>query len=133
RVEAGNREALRGTKFIITLDADTSLNVGTARELAGAMLHPLNQPVVDRQRRVVTAGHALFQPRVSVELEAANRSLFSRVFAGLGGVDPYGSTASDVYHDLFDQGSYTGKGIFQVDAFFTCLDRRFPDNAILSH
>ena len=133
RVEAGNREALRGTKFIITLDADTNLNVGTARELAGAMLHPLNQPVVDRQRRVVTAGHALFQPRVSVELEAANRSLFSRVFAGLGGVDPYGSTASDVYHDLFDQGSYTGKGIFQVDAFFTCLDRRFPDNAILSH
>ena len=132
-VEAGDRESLRGTKFVITLDSDTSLNVGTARELVGAMLHPLNQPEVDRKRRVVASGHALFQPRVAVDLEAANRSLFSRVFGGLGGVDPYGSAASDVYHDLFDQGTYTGKGIFQVDAFFTCLDRRFPENAILSH
>ena len=66
-------------------------------------------------------------------LEAANRYFFSRVYGGLGGVDPYGSTASDVYHDLFDQGTYTGKGIFQVEAFFTCLDGRFPENAILSH
>lgn len=101
--------------------------------MVGAMAHPLNQPVVDGQRRVVTSGHALFQPRVAVELEAANRSFFSRVYGGLGGVDPYGSTASDVYHDLFDQGTYTGKGIFQVEAFFTCLDGRFPENAILSH
>ncbi|MCI8422014.1 MAG: hypothetical protein HFF50_00560 [Lawsonibacter sp.] len=133
RVEAGNVKALKKTRYIITLDADTSLNVGTARELVGAMLHPLNQPRIDPKRRIVTEGHALFQPRVAVELEAANRSFFSRVFGGLGGVDPYGSTASDVYHDLFAQGTYTGKGIFQVDAFHTCLDRRFPDNAILSH
>ena len=132
-VEAGDREALKGTRYVITLDSDTSLNVGTARELVGAMLHPLNQPVVDRKRRIVTSGHGLFQPRVAVDLEAANRSFFSRVFGGLGGVDPYGSTASDVYHDLFDQGTYTGKGIFQVNAFYTCLDRRFPDNAVLSH
>lgn len=133
RTEVGEEDWLREVTYVITLDGDTSLNVGTAREMVGAMAHPLNQPVVDGQRRVVTSGHALFQPRVAVELEAANRSFFSRVYGGLGGVDPYGSTASDVYHDLFDQGTYTGKGIFQVEAFFTCLDGRFPENAILSH
>ena len=129
----GDRTALEGTRYVITLDADTGLCVGTAREMVGAMLHPLNQPVLDGRRRVVVSGHALLQPRVAVELEAANRSFFSRVFGGLGGVDPYGCTASDVYYDLFAQGTYTGKGIFQVDAFSACLDRRFPDNAILSH
>ena len=133
KVKSGEKGWLRQVKYVITLDVDTNLNVGTARELTGAMLHPLNQPVIDRSRRVVTAGHALFQPRVAVELEAANRSFFSKIFGGLGGVDPYGSTASDVYHDLFDQGTYTGKGIFSVDAFYACLDSRFPDNAILSH
>lgn len=132
-VKAGERGWLRQVKYVITLDSDTSLNVGTARELAGAMLHPLNQPVIDPKRKIVTAGHALFQPRVAVELEAANKSFFAKIFGGLGGVDPYGSTASDVYHDLFDQGTYTGKGVFSVDAFYTCLDSRFPDNTILSH
>lgn len=132
-VKAGEKGWLRGVKYVITLDSDTSLNVGTARELAGAMLHPLNQPVIDPQKRIVTAGHALFQPRVAVELEAANKSFFAKIFGGLGGVDPYGSTASDVYHDLFDQGTYTGKGVFSVDAFHVCLGERFPDNAILSH
>ncbi len=132
-VLSGDRGALADTRYVITLDSDTSLNVGAARELVGAMLHPLNQPEVDRERRVVTEGYALLQPRVAVELAAANRSLFSRVFAGLGGVDPYGSAASDVYHDLFDQGTYTGKGIFQVDAFYACLDRRVPEGRVLSH
>jgi hypothetical protein len=132
-VAAGERSGLRGVQYIITLDADTNLNVGTARELVGAMLHPLNRPILDRERRVVTAGHALLQPRMAVDLGAANRSLFAQIFGGAGGVDPYGSTVSDVYHDLFDQGTYTGKGIFQVDAFFTCLDRRFPEHTILSH
>ncbi|MEY8402633.1 glucoamylase family protein [Oscillospiraceae bacterium 44-34] len=132
-VKAGERSWLRQVRYVITLDSDTSLNVGTARELTGAMLHPLNQPVIDPKRKIVTAGHALFQPRVAVELEAANKSFFAKIFGGLGGVDPYGSTASDVYHDLFDQGTYTGKGVFSVDAFYTCLDGRFPENAILSH
>lgn len=132
-VKAGEKGWLRQVKYVITLDSDTSLNVGTARELTGAMLHPLNRPVIDPNKKVVTAGHALFQPRVAVELEAANKSFFAKIFGGLGGVDPYGSTASDVYHDLFDQGTYTGKGVFSVDAFYTCLDGRFPDNTILSH
>lgn len=133
RAETGDRGALDGVKYVITLDSDTSLAVGAARELAGAMLHPLNQPVVDKKRRVVVSGYGLLQPRVSVDLESANRSQFARIFAGQGGVDPYASAASDVYHDLFDEGTYTGKGIFDVDVFLTCLDRRLPRNAVLSH
>ena len=133
QVRAGDRRRLQGVKFVLTLDSDTSLNVGAARELAGAMLHPLNRAVVDRRRRVVRAGYGVLQPRVGVELGAANKSQFSRIFAGQGGVDPYGSASSDVYHDLFDQGTYTGKGIFDVDAFLTCLDGRFPENRVLSH
>lgn len=133
RVRAGDARALRGTRYVITLDSDTALNVGAARELVGAMLHPLNRPVVDPKLRVVTAGYGLLQPRVGVDLKAANRSQFSRIFAGQGGVDPYGGACSDVYHDLFDRGTYTGKGIFDVEAFGQCLDGRFPQERILSH
>lgn len=133
RVESGEKPQLRQVRYVITLDSDTALNVGAAREMVGAMLHPLNRPVLDCRKGIVQSGYGLLQPRIAVELEAANRSQFSRIFAGQGGVDPYGSASSDVYHDLFDQGNYTGKGIFDVDAFFTCLDRRFPQNTILSH
>ena len=133
RVRAGNAKALAGTRYVITLDSDTALNVGAARELVGAMLHPLNRPHIDAKRRVVTEGYGLLQPRVGVELNAANRSQFSRIFAGQGGIDPYGGACSDVYHDLFDRGTYTGKGIFDVEAFARCLDGRFPQGRILSH
>lgn len=133
RVMAGDAKALKSTRYVITLDSDTALNVGTARELVGAMLHPLNRPQVDPRRRVVTEGYGLLQPRVGVELTAANRSQFSRIFAGQGGIDPYGGACSDVYHDLFDRGTYTGKGIFDVAAFAKCLDGRFPQERILSH
>ena len=133
RVRAGEARALENTRYVITLDSDTALNVGAARELIGAMLHPLNHPQLDPKRRVVTEGYGLLQPRVGVELGAANRSQFSRIFAGQGGIDPYGGACSDVYHDLFDRGTYTGKGIFHVDAFLSCLDGRFPQGRILSH
>ena len=133
RVSAGDAGGLKGTRYVITLDSDTALNVGAAKELVGAMLHPLNRPQIDRRRRVVTAGYGLLQPRVGIELGAANRSQFSRIFAGQGGIDPYGGACSDVYHDLFDQGTYTGKGIFDLEAFSMCLDGRFPQDRILSH
>ncbi|NCB63820.1 MAG: hypothetical protein EOM52_09480, partial [Clostridia bacterium] len=133
KVVVGDAAALALTRYVLTLDSDTTLNVGAAREFVGAMLHPLNRPRVDKKRGVVTSGYGLLQPRVSVDLESANRSQFSRIFAGQGGVDPYGSAASDVYHDLFDEGTYTGKGIFDVEAFYACLDRRLPRNAVLSH
>ena len=133
QVRAGAAKELKQVKYVITLDSDTALNVGTAKELVGAMLHPLNRPHIDPRRRVVTEGYGLLQPRVGVDLSAANHSQFSRIFAGQGGIDPYGGACSDVYHDLFDRGTYTGKGIFDVDAFLECLDGRFPEERILSH
>ncbi|MDD4715370.1 MAG: glucoamylase family protein [Oscillospiraceae bacterium] len=132
-VLSGDKESLHGTRYVITLDEDTTLNVGAARELIGAMLHPLNRPKIDPRKRIVISGYGILQPRISVSLEAANKSQFSRIFAGQGGVDPYGSATSDVYHDLFNQGIYTGKGILDVEAFYFCLNRRFPENTILSH
>ena len=133
QVQAGSKLALAGVRYIIALDADTRLNVGAAREMIGAMLHPLNMPVIDEVRGVVREGTALLQPRMGVDLKAAGRSDFTRIFAGQGGIDPYGSAASDVYQDLFGEGSFAGKGIFDVHAFSLCLDQTFPENRILSH
>ena len=133
RVLAGDRRRLENIRYIITLDSDTRLGVATARELIGAMLHPLNRAETDTKRGIVTGGHAILQPRVSVSLEAANRTDFTRLFAGQGGIDPYGNTAGDVYQDLFEEGSFTGKGIIDVSAYYSCLDRRFPKNLVLSH
>ncbi len=133
KILVGNKSRLGGTKYIITLDSDTRLGVSTARELVGAMLHPLNKAEIDAQKRVVTSGHAILQPRVSVDLKAANRSDFTRLFAGQGGIDPYGNTAGDVYNDLFDEGSFMGKGIINVEAYRVCLENRLPENLILSH
>jgi len=133
QIRAGTALALEGVRYVITLDSDTRLNVGAAREMIGAMLHPLNTPVLDRAQGVVRAGTALMQPRIGVDLKAAGRSDFTRIFAGQGGIDPYGSAASDVYQDLFQEGSFTGKGIFDAEAFSICLDQAFPENTILSH
>jgi len=133
RVLVGEGLHLEKIHYIITLDSDTRLGVGTARELIGAMLHPLNKAEIDSKRGIVTEGHAILQPRVSVSLDAANRTDFTRLFAGQGGIDPYGNTAGDVYQDLFEEGSFTGKGIIDVSAYYACLDRRFPENLVLSH
>lgn len=133
RVVTGDPAFLRTIRYLITLDADTRLCAGTARELTGAMLHPLNAPVLDPEKKLVRSGYGLLQPRISVELEAAGKSLFSRICAGHGGIDPYCSSVSDVYHDLFNEGTYTGKGIIDINAFLTCLIGRFPENTVLSH
>jgi cyclic beta-1,2-glucan synthetase len=133
RVATGDKAALKGTRFLLTLDSDTALTPGSARRMTGAMLHPLNRPSVDPRRRVVTAGHGVLAPRMAVDLDAAGKSVFSRVFAGQGGLDPYSGTAGEVYHDLFGQGSFHGKGIFDIEAYLTCLDGRLPENRVLSH
>lgn len=133
RVATGDKAVLAGTQFLITLDGDTALTPGSARRMAGALMHPGNRPVVDPVRRVVTRGHGVLAPRMAVDLDAAGRSVFSRVFAGQGGLDPYSGVAGEVYHDLFGQGSFHGKGIFDIDAYLECLDGRFPENRILSH
>lgn len=133
RLLAGDEAVLRGTKFLLVLDGDTILTVDSVSELAGAMLHPLNQPEVDPKRRIVTKGYGILQPRVETELSSASASTFARLFSGLGGLDPYGGAVSDLYHDLFDQASFLGKGLIHIDAFLTCMDGRFPENRILSH
>lgn len=130
---AGEAEALSGTQFLLVLDADTILTVGAVTELVGAMLHPLNRPVVDRARRVVTSGYGILQPRVETELSAASATVFAKLFGGLGGLDPYGGATSDCYHDLFDQASFLGKGLIDIEAFQYCMDGRFPENRVLSH
>ena len=133
RTVIGDPAMLRKIKYLITLDADTRLTAGSARELVGAMMHPLTVADVDPIRRVVVEGHAVLQPRMAIDLVSAGKTTFSRIYAGQGGLDPYGGASSDVYQDLFDRGVFSGKGIFDVDVFLTCLEGRFPENKVLSH
>ena len=132
-VAAGDAPALEGTKFLLALDSDTRLSPGAARELIGAMLHPLNAPELDMRAGVVRGGFGILAPRIGVELAAAGRSDFARVFAGQGGTDPYGCACSDLGMDLWGRGSFAGKGIIDVDAYLACMGRRVPENRMLSH
>ena len=128
---SGNNLSLRGVRYILTLDEDTRLTPGTAKELIGAMLHPLNTPVIENNK--VIAGHAILHPRISVELSSCNKSNFARISAGHGGTDPYGSDSSELYMDVFDSGGFAGKGIIDIEAFSECMRSRIPENLVLSH
>ena len=129
---AGDRAVFAAIKYIITLDSDTQLPREAAAKLIGTMAHPLNRPQFDA-RGVVTEGYGLLQPRVDINLPSTGRSWFVRLHAGEVGIDPYTRAVSDVYQDLFREGSFIGKGIYDVDAFERALEGRFPDNRILSH
>jgi len=121
-------------RYVIILDADTRLPRGAALALIGKMAHPLNRPVIDAARRLVTAGYGILQPRVTPSLPAGHEaSLFQSVFSGRSGIDPYAFAVSDVYQDMFGEGSYSGKGIYDVAAFETTLADRFGENRLLSH
>jgi cyclic beta-1,2-glucan synthetase len=121
-------------RYVITLDADTRLPRDTAARLIGKMAHPLNRPNFSEKAGRVVDGYAILQPRVTPSLPVGlEGSHYLEIFTGPGGVDPYASAVSDVYQDLFGEGSYTGKGIYEVDAFEAALDGRVPDNALLSH
>ena len=123
-----------GVRYVITLDADTRLPRDVAKRLVGKLAHPLNRPLFDHRAGRVVAGHAVLQPRVTPSLPMGrDGSLFQRIMSGRGGMDPYAFTVSDVYQDLFGQGSYTGKGIYDVDAFEAALAGRVPENTLLSH
>ncbi len=132
-VTPDERAQLTSVQFVITLDSDTRLPHAVARRLAGTLAHPLNRPHFDPQTHLVTRGYGVLQPRVSVSLASANRSLFARVYSNSGGLDPYCTAVSDVYQDLFGEGSYTGKGIYDVDVFTAATKDTFPPNHILSH
>ncbi len=132
RIE-GDLGLLPHIQYVITLDTDTQLPRDAARQLAGAMAHPLNKPVYDRSCGRMVRGYSILQPRVAVSLPSASRSRFARLFSGDPGIDPYTRAVSDVYQDLFREGSFIGKGIYDVDAFERAVGGRFPENRILSH
>ena len=132
-IKAGPVEVLRGTKYVITLDSDTQLPRGTAARMIGTIAHPLNQAIVDPRSRIVTAGYGILQPRVGVSVSSASRSRLAALYSGETGFDIYTRAVSDVYQDLFGEGIFAGKGIYDVSVLHQVLDRRFPRNSLLSH
>ncbi len=120
-------------KYIITLDSDTDLVLNSGLELIGAMAHILNKPIIDQNKNVVIDGHALMQPRVGIGLLEVIRSKFTKIFSGLGGTDSYVNATFDVYQDNFDEGIFTGKGIYDLAVFSKVLKNEIPENTVLSH
>jgi len=129
----GDASILASIRYVITLDTDTQLPRDAARTLVGNIAHPLNRPVYDPDKRRIVEGYAILQPRASISLTSASQSRFAKLFAGESGIDPYTRQVSDVYQDIFGEGSFIGKGIYDVDAFRQAVDGRFPENLILSH
>ncbi|MBI1966020.1 MAG: cyclic beta 1-2 glucan synthetase, partial [Betaproteobacteria bacterium] len=129
----GETAVLSNVKYVITLDTDTQLPRDSAWELVGAMAHPLNRARYDEHKQRVCEGYGILQPRMAVSLPGANRSRYARLCGSEPGIDPYTRAVSDVYQDLFREGSFIGKGIYDVDAFERALKGRFPENRILSH
>ena len=129
----GDPSLLIGTKYVITLDTDTLLPRDAAHQLVGTLAHVLNHAQIDERRKIVTEGYGILQPGVAVSLDQGGQSWFVRLCAGEPGLDPYTRAISDVYQDVFHEGSFIGKGIYDVDAFSETMERRFPENLILSH
>jgi cyclic beta-1,2-glucan synthetase len=132
-VQVGDLSVLPQVRYCITLDSDTRLPRDSARQLIGIITHPLNRPIYDAAAGRVTEGYGILQPRVSVTFTSAAGSLFARLYSGHTGVDPYTTAVSDTYQDLFGEGIFTGKGLYDVDAFTAALDDVVPENALLSH
>jgi cellobiose phosphorylase len=129
----GDTAGLQQVKYVITLDTDTQLPRDAARQLVGALAHPLNRARFDERTQRVCAGYGILQPRMAESLSSANRSRYAQLWGNEPGLDPYTRAVSDVYQDLFQEGSFSGKGIYEVDAFERALAGRFPENRILSH
>jgi cyclic beta-1,2-glucan synthetase len=132
-VQSSDPKQLPSIRYVLTLDVDTGLPRETARRLIGTLAHPLNQPRYDAAEGRVVDGYGILQPRVSFRISSALQSRFARLLANSAGVDPYSTAVSDIYQDLFGAGSYTGKGLYDVDAFTAAVGATFPDNRILSH
>ena len=129
----GDVTMMQQVRYAITLDSDTILPPAAAPLLVGALAHPLNRAVYDTATGRVVRGYGILQPRVGVSLPSAYRSRFAAIHSGHPGVDPYTTAVSDVYQDLFGEGSYTGKGIYDIDVFEHATHGRFPENTLLSH
>ncbi len=132
-VKVGNLDVLTRIRYVITLDSDTQLPRDSAHQLVGAIAHPLNRAVIDPRTNRVIEGYGILQPRIGISTHSASRSWLARLLSGETGFDIYTRAISDAYQDLFGEGIFTGKGIYDVDAFHTVLGHRFPENALLSH
>ena len=130
-IKRGNK--LPKIKYIITLDADTNLVLNSGIQLVSAMAHILNIPELDGEKRRIVSGHALMQPRVGIDLVSSKKSKFVEIFAGMGGIDSYTNAISDIYQDNFDEGIFTGKGIYDLEIFSTIMKNQIPENTVLSH
>jgi len=120
-------------KYVITIDVDTELVLNTALSLIGVMAHPLNKPILNKNKTKVISGYGIIQPRVNVDIESTNKSIYSQLMAGIGGFDVYSSIVPNFYQDVFGEGSFVGKGIYDLQVFDDILSNAFPDNLILSH
>jgi len=129
----GDASVLKNARFVITLDLDTQLPLGAGLKLVGTMAHPLNRAIIDPVKNVVSEGYGILQPRVDISVKSASRSRFASLLSGDTGFDIYTRAVSDVYQDLFGEGIFTGKGIYEVETFQKVLEHRFPCNAVLSH
>ena len=132
-INSGKIGSLIGARYVITLDSDTVLPPQAARTLVGTIAHPLHRAKYDKKNGRIVRGYGILQPRVGVSLPSANRSRFASILSGVPGVDPYTNAVSDVYQDLYHEGSFTGKGIYDVEAFERATYERFPENTLLSH
>jgi len=132
-VYAGNVENLKGVRFVITVDVDTQLPKNTARELVEVISHPLNRPYLNDDQRSLKRGYTIIQPRVCTDFSHTKISWFLRIFADPSALDPYTQAVSNIYQDLTGEGNYHGKGIYDVNAFYHILNRRFPEEHLLSH
>jgi cyclic beta-1,2-glucan synthetase len=132
-IKVGNLRLLPRIRYVITLDSDTQLPKDSAHKLIGAIAHPLNRAIVSPVTNTVVSGYGILQPRIGVSVHSAVRSRLASIYSGQTGFDIYTRAVSDVYQDLFGEGSFTGKGIYEVDTFIQVLAHRFPTNALLSH
>ncbi len=133
QVKVGDLSVLPHIRYVLTLDTDTQLPMDSARKMVATIAHPLNRPVVDPVTRIVRRGYGILQPRVGISVHSAGRTRLARIYSGQTGIDLYTTAVSDVYQDLFGEGIYTGKGLYDVKVFQQVLSRRFPHDALLSH
>lgn len=129
----GDNKILKKIKYAITLDVDTQMPLHSAIKLIGTMAHPLNKPEIDPKTKCVISGYGIIQPRMGLHAPSAAKSLYTRVFATNAGLDPYHSVVSNLYQDFFGNSVYLGKGIYDIRVFYKCLNKRFPENRLLSH
>jgi hypothetical protein len=129
----GNMSTLSSIRYVIALDADTLLPRDSARRMIGALSHPLNRAIIDPASNIVVAGYGILQPRAGISIRSAGRSRLAKIWSGQTGLDVYSCAVSDVYQDLYGEGTYVGKGIYEVETLHRVLDGRFPSNLLLSH